>query len=410
MNGLRELLEDVADQARTYDVTDRAVRAARRRERVHRYAPVAAVAAVVLLAVGIWVPLRPSGGGPSLVAGPVPWLPEVVAPPAQPPPVLDPGRPVGPGSLLYRVRERADTILLTSDGRRYTVPDGDDPGALSLSPDGRWLLLRDGDRMAIQDLRDGGRRELSTIDRKEISWRWSSNGRWLALGATLVPPAERGLMSLIDLTTGQTTWSHAQPAETSMLAVLDSGEVLAWNAGTTSLSAEHPSGAARSVPLRLAGAMRPGEGLNPQPVAAQALADGASVLMRVWALLPGGDGRTALVPDDLLMLDSGNGTVLRRFALPDPVFRGPAGGPPSADPSAGTQTSGTPSEPPAGWTDAAYDQRDSVAVAPEGVLLVHQTLSGSVELELLDRRTGELTVAARADDGVGDLRPRGYTR
>ncbi|MGN9909111.1 hypothetical protein ACTMTJ_16325 [Phytohabitans sp. LJ34] len=410
MNGLRGLLEDVADQARTYDVTERAVRAAHRRERLHRYAPLAAVAAVALLAVGIWVPLRPSGGEPSLVAGPVPWLPEVVAPPAQPPPVLGPDRRVGPGSLLYRVQGQAGTILLTSDGRRYTVPDRDDRRALSLSPDGRWLLLGSDDLLVIQDLRDGGQRQVAATDGRQLSWRWSSNGRWLALGETLVPPAERSMMRLIDLTTGQSTSSRAQPVERSMLAVLDSGEVLLWHAGTTSLSAEHPSGGARSVPLRLAGAMRPNEGLNPQPVAAQALADGANVLMRAWALLSGGDGRTALVPDDLLMLDPGNGTVLRRFELPDPVFRGPVGGPPSVDPSAGTQTSGTPSEPPLGWTDAAYDKRDSVAVAPEGVLLVHEMLSGSVELELLDTRTGELTVVTRAGDRVGDLRPRGYTR
>lgn len=409
MSGLRGLLEDVADQARTYDVTDRAVRAAHRRERVHRYAPLAALAAVALLAVGIWVPLRSSGGGPSLVAGPVPWLPEVVAPPAQPPPVLDPDRPVGPGSLLYRVREQAGTILLTSDGRRYTAPDGDDRRALSLSPDGRWLLLRDGGRMAIQDLRDGGRRELGGTDQKEIAWRWSSNGRWLALGAPLVPPGVRGTMSLVDLTTGQTIWSRGQPAESSILAVLDSGEILTWYAATTSLGAEQPSGAARSVPLRLAGAMRPNEGLNPQPVAAQALADGTNVLMRAWAFMPQGD-KTVLVPDDLLMLDPRNGTVLHRFALPDPVFRGPAGGSPSADPSAGTPTPYDASQPPDGWTDAAYDKRDSVAVAPEGVLLVHEMLSGSVELELLDARTGELTVATRAGDRVGDLRPRGYTR
>jgi hypothetical protein len=409
MNGLREMLADVADEARTYEVTDRAVRAARRRARVHRYAPVAALAAVVLLVVGVWIPLGPSGGGPSLVAGPVPWLPEVVVPPAQAPPPLGADRPVGPGSLLYRVRDQPGTILVTSDGRQYTVPDGDDRTALSLSPDGRWLLLDVDGRLVVQDLRDGGRRQVSATDPSRLSWRWSPNGRWLMVGATaaeLAAPAGEPVVRLVDLSTWRTAWSRSQPAGMSLLAVLDSGEILVRYAGADSLALLHPSGAERSLHLRLDGVLSPRERLSPAPVESQVLADGGSLLLRAWVELPA-DQLSATVPDDLLVLDISNGAALRRVALPDPVFRGPAGGPLSADPSKDTEPLGTASEPPSG-TDAGYDIRVSAAVAPEGVLLRHHLLSGAVELELLDPGTGQLTLATRTDSRIDDLRPRGY--
>jgi hypothetical protein len=133
---------DVANQALTYDVTDRAVRAARRRARVDRYAPVAAVAAIALLVAGVWIPARFSGEAPSLAAGPVSWLPRVVTPPAKAPPVLGPDRRVGSGSLLYRVRVSRARSCSPRTGGSTPSRDGDDGIALSLSPDGALAPAR----------------------------------------------------------------------------------------------------------------------------------------------------------------------------------------------------------------------------------------------------------------------------
>ncbi|MDQ7905004.1 hypothetical protein RB614_10770 [Phytohabitans sp. ZYX-F-186] len=398
MSDLRELLSDVAEQARRYDVTDRAVRAARRRARARRYAPVAALAVVALVVGGVWIPLASTRTGDSMVAGPVPWLPEVVAAPAQAPPVLGANQRVGLGSLLYRVRGRPDTILLAQNGRQYTIPDAGDPVALALSPDGRWLLLDVDHRLLMQDLRDGGRRELSTTVPDRISWRWSSDGRWLVLAPALAEttaPAGDHTLRLIDLTAGGPVWSRTLPPGTFVLGVSGSGEIFtvylgtepdAPRTGVESLGVLHPSRAARTLPLRrIAGVLRPGEQLNVTP--GQVLVDGSHAIMRTWIAQAVGDV-TAVSADDVLVVDTGSGAAQRRIELPDPVLRAAPRGRPA---------------------DPVTDARDLLVTAPEGVLLLHHRLDGTVDLELMDRETGELRLATRrADDRIEDLRPRGY--
>jgi hypothetical protein len=129
----------------------------------------------------------------------------------------------------------------------------------------------------------------------------------------------------------------------------------------------------------------------PTNLTAQALIDGA-ILVRTWVEKTTGE-RTVIMPDDMLVLDTRNGTVLRRLAIPDPTPGAPATAPPVMEPS------GNPG------SDDAYDYREATAVTPQGVLLRHHRLSGGIELELMDPQTGELTVATHADDPIDDLRP-----
>ncbi|WP_173062525.1 hypothetical protein [Phytohabitans houttuyneae] len=195
-------------------------------------------------------------------------------------------------------------------------------------------------------------------------------------------------LNLVDLTTGRSTLERDLAPYTLVRAVLDSGEILTVDLGADAgasldgdepLGVPDPSSAERSLPLAVRGALRPGERLDMLPN--QVLADGSSVLVRTW-LRKTVDDVVHEEPDDILGLDGAAGTVSRRLALPDPVFE-VGGGP--------------------------FDTCEVVASAPEGILVWHRGLAGSVELELLDRETGRLAVVTRpADDRIDDLRPRGY--
>jgi hypothetical protein len=96
------------------------------------------------------------------------------------------------------------------------------------------------------------------------------------------------------------------------------------------------------------------------------LTDGTSIVVRAWVGKPPANGKS-LLPDDMLVLDIRNGTVLRRLAMPDPVP-----GAPVAEPSGAGQS----------------DFWQTTAVTPEGVLLQHRQLSGGIDLELMDPQTG----------------------
>lgn len=385
MSDLRELLADVAGEAKVYDVTGRAVRAAGRRSRARRYTPIAALLVVVLVVVAVWVPLASRGG--SLVAGPVRWLPALVAVPKKVPPVLTEHQRVGRGSLLFRVRDWPGMVLLTENGRHYTVPD-----AVSISPDGRWLLLGENDRLMVQDLRDGGRQQLSTRDPDDLSLRWSSNGGWLVIGpgpgAVMAPAGDRSI-ALIEAPSWRPKLISRSSQRAILLAAVDSGNFVTYEVeadGEPSLpppgwlSLYRPNGGPEAVSLATAAkALRPDENLDPEH---QVLGDGSTVMIRTWRKWSEGNA-TGPVPADILVLDGLSAAVHRRIELPTPSF----------------------------GSDGTGDYRELAAAAPEGILVWHFQRSAPVELELMDRATGKLTVATRATgDRIEHVYPRGYSR
>src|SRR5690349_9892376 len=138
MNALRDLLIEVAEEAKLYDGTDKAIQRVRRRRRLVRLAPLIAAAAVVVALLAVSVPLLRGGSDESLPIASVSWLPERLTP-AKNPESLPTDRAVGKGSLVYfptvvGADDPGYYVLLTVDGRHYRLP-----GQSSLSPDGRWL-------------------------------------------------------------------------------------------------------------------------------------------------------------------------------------------------------------------------------------------------------------------------------
>jgi hypothetical protein len=111
VNGIREALDDIAAEARRYDVTEAAVRAGRRRQRVARLAPAGAMAAVVLAAVGIWLPVH---HGTQAVST---------------------GAPTGLGADVIVGR-----TLYAADGRRIPLPTNDPVSWAYQVPGGTWLV------------------------------------------------------------------------------------------------------------------------------------------------------------------------------------------------------------------------------------------------------------------------------
>jgi hypothetical protein len=210
MSGFRALLDEVADQANLYDVTDRAVAVARRRRRLQRALPVATAAVVLsIVAATAWVPRQHSGPAPAAPA--LAWLPAKITMPSQAPPL--PPTPVGRGALIYypkpaAVVHAASALLVTTTGRQYQLPADRkvDPyivlGTKSLSPDGRWLVYFDGPMAYLRDLTGTARRALSLLPR-EVAW--SADGHWLAVeprpAPSAVSPPHR--VTRIDLRTGE---------------------------------------------------------------------------------------------------------------------------------------------------------------------------------------------------------------
>src|SRR5687767_12518722 len=120
MNALKDMLDDIAGEARSYEVTDRALRVVRRRRVAARLAP---VAVAVLVAGGLTVAVQPWGGGaPALPADAVAWLPRQLTPASTPLPLPD-NRGVGLASLAYKLAGRDEVRLRTVDGREYVVPE-----------------------------------------------------------------------------------------------------------------------------------------------------------------------------------------------------------------------------------------------------------------------------------------------
>ncbi|MFC6019158.1 TolB family protein [Plantactinospora solaniradicis] len=231
MDGFRNALDELAEQAKVYDVTGRALRVARRRRRAVRLAPVAAATAVVLVGLVAVAGLRPDPSGGLEVAAPptVDWLPERLELPATDPAPLPATGTVGRGVLLYgrSAAEAGPPVLLTDDGRQHrlaeavTSKDGLTYTYPSLSPDGQWLGEQRAGRYVVRSLVGTARFEL-TDGYAPVAW--SPDNRWLLLTDNLheTEPAIR-----LDLTSGA-----RQPVPVGdrqrwrAVAVLPGGDVL----------------------------------------------------------------------------------------------------------------------------------------------------------------------------------------
>lgn len=110
MNGIRELLDDIAAEAQRYEVTEAAVRSGRRRQRIARLAPVGVMLAVVVAAAGVWLPIH---GGTAVRTDTATGL----------------GVDVIVGHTLY-----------ATDGRRIALPTGDPVSWAYQMRGGDWLI------------------------------------------------------------------------------------------------------------------------------------------------------------------------------------------------------------------------------------------------------------------------------
>jgi hypothetical protein len=228
----KNLLDDIAGEARPVDVADRALAIGRRRRRLVRLGPVAVAAllAVVLLTTGLALRNTPP---PRPATPAAPWyesLPASVTPPATAPPL--PAGPVGGGLLLTSACAAGCPVLLyATDNRWYRVP-----GTLqhaSLSPDGRWLWTSDGRHPQVRDL--AGTRSFPPAEYLQVMF-WSPGDRW-ALAEKVHPAAGGGTLYdggliRIELATGRTARFDLGHVETSQtLGVLPSGDLVVATRG-----------------------------------------------------------------------------------------------------------------------------------------------------------------------------------
>jgi hypothetical protein len=384
MSTLKELLTQVADEARLYDGTDRAVRALRRRRAAVRFAPVAAAlvvatgVAATTLAVG-----RGTESGPSTVAA---GLPARLSP-ANSPPDLPTDRGVGTATLGYVLRAHRDNAdefrLVTSDGRQYAVPRAD--WLVGISPDGRWLLWSEPSRRVVmRDLTGTGRYEFGPDTANGfVVAAWSPDSRRLALQIlhNAASDVEDRVTLMVDL---DPVAQRTVPLDRghSVCAVRNSGDMILC-----------PPGDAPWTKLRLVDSVT-------GRISREVDLDGIGPAFGRIALRP--DDTTVVIPTpgaiptELVAIDLGTGRVTARYPLPTPTPQHI-----SKDPS-GAEEYG------------AADWRQLAAAPVEGVLLVHispradDPMSGrAVAVEMIAPETGALTVVTRVSGDIAWILLRG---
>lgn len=190
MTGLKEGLELIAADAKSYGDVDRAVVTAYRRR---RNTLVAAAVAVLVLVAGTVAVAAPHLVGRHRVE---PAAPPTVTAPASAP-ALPSDRGVGRGVALYQPTTLGPTWLYTADGHWYDTGiqgAGEKGGAgPALSPDGRWLYRPAGnltDPALIRDLSGTG--QLHAPGAGNMLRGWSPDDRYALF--------ERGGMSSASLT------------------------------------------------------------------------------------------------------------------------------------------------------------------------------------------------------------------
>lgn len=432
MTGLPDLLTEIADEAKTYDGVDQAVRVLRRRQRMRRLVPatMAAVVAAGLLVTYVAVRPGPPGGDgigptvPDIPAGSLPWLPQTLTVPQTPPPALPADRGVGAGSLIYqRLRplvagttapgdDITTPYLVTVDGGHYQLPVSH---VLSLSPDGRWLLSVRNNHVVLRDLTGSEVKDLGAYLDRAFAAAWSSNSSRLAFeqSGDLVDRTVRAEQAdkvltydqatVVDLPSGQThNVTVSQFPGTRICGVQDGGDLIlcssvlvpnhvsVWLAdGGSGVQRSHVTADLSSVLTdgeRAAESASPLFGLNVQP-----LSGGTTLLVRTHQNVG------MIMPDDLLAVDLTDGRVSRRLDLPVQEVG-------SATPSnGGVRYSVTQS-----WA--------ALSASTEGVLLARggprgtgpDSMVSTVQaLELLDPVSGQRSVVTTVSGDVWNIFARG---
>ncbi|MEV0560869.1 hypothetical protein [Dactylosporangium sp. NPDC050588] len=387
MMSLKDALVDAADDARVYDVTDRAVRVVQRRRTLTRLVPVAAALLVVAGLVGVAWPLSDGGGQePSTAADGLPRQLTL----DRSAPVLPEDRGVGPAALAfaYDDGDQGRWALLAADGRQYKV---DGLRVDGMSPDGRWLLvLRSEGSWVLRDLTGTARQEFAGVD-TSAGASWSPDSRRLVVQTS----SRSGVTYTVDLTTGaRGTAPPDLPRTARVCAVRNSGELLLCPLPESSFSglrlADGTTGRiVRDIPTTDLG-LRPTETV-PESFGAPILdTDDRTLFMRTH---DAADPGSAVGQNTFLVgFDLETGRLTHRYPLPDdiPGAQRPANG---------------------GFEHGQPDARYVLGVHPEGPLLLHLAPSGtdpfhvgSVTIELIARDTGTLRTVTRASAPIGLIR------
>jgi hypothetical protein len=233
---LRDLLDDLAADARGYGDPDLAVASARRRVAVRRVAvPLVAAAAVAILAAVLAAPAvrHRVDGGPGIGTTPdtEAEYPDRVSVPGRADPLPDAPLADNAAFVYAPCPRDCDPFLVMQDGTQYRLPRpdiGPPVYGYSLSPDGRWLgwptaagyQLRNlrGDAMAIPDNGPG----------ITEAWVWAPDSQSLLLarhhdGAvdhyTVVRPFESALPLRI------------APPPATVVAMRNNGDLVGWISG-----------------------------------------------------------------------------------------------------------------------------------------------------------------------------------
>ncbi|GAA3199553.1 TolB family protein [Dactylosporangium siamense] len=394
MTMLKDMLDDAAQDARVYDVTDQAVRVIRRRRAMARLVPVAAALLVVAGLVGVTRPFGGDGGGqePSASAA---GLPQRLVP-EKSPPALPEDRGVGSAELAFVSGD--DVVLLTADGRQYRV------NALSvqgISPDGRWLLVLRSSQgpWVLRDLTGTGRQEFEGDT--TFSASWSPDSRRLVVQTS----RRSGVTYLVDLTTGARSTVPLDPARAGRVcAVRNSGQLVLCSSEEVPFSglrlADGTTGAVvREITVAALGlapteTMAAGRGIPRLDI------DDHTVFIPVHdsagpddtpASAPAGHDRNVV----LAGFDLDTGRLTQRYPLPDRI------------PGAQRPLNG-------GVEYGPMDNRVLLGFHPAGVLLVHLTASkgdpfesGPVTIELIARDTGALQVVTLTSRPISGICYRG---
>jgi hypothetical protein len=391
MTALKDVLTQVADEARLYDGTERAVRALRRRRAAVRLAPVAAALLVVAGVAASTLALgRDSESGPTSTAGGLPTL----LSPARSAPDLPADRAVGPASLAYvrraHIEDSGELRLVTTDGRHFVLPGAE--RLVGISPDGRWVLWAMANRrVVLRDLTGTQRHEFgpNSADGAVVA-TWSPDSKRLVL-VILHRPASDANDRLIVMINLDPLAQRTVPldADDRVCAVRNSGELVlcppadSW--WTKLRLADGVTGrVTRTIELERIGPLSGRFVLRP---------DDATMVVPAR---DGNDPWPSLAPNRLVAIDLDTGRVTARYPLPElaPVY--------SRKEADGSVTYGE------------QDRRALGGAPVDGVLLVHispradDPMSGRVvAIEMVAPDTGELTVVTRVSGDTAGIYLRG---
>jgi hypothetical protein len=228
---LRDLLDDLATEARVYGEPDLAVTAARRRTAGRRGAA-AVAAAVVAITAAVVVALPGLAEDPAPRPAPaesqgVPGYPTRVTPPASPVPLPDAA--IGAAAFVYAPCARdCDPLLVMPDGRQYLLPTpvlGPPLYGITLSPDGAWLGLAATDGFALKNLVTGADLFVADTGRGvTAAWVWSPDSRRLLLSRHVDGTVDH--YTLVD--TSVSSYRRLSSTCDSVMAVRNDGRLVCW--------------------------------------------------------------------------------------------------------------------------------------------------------------------------------------